>query len=78
MRDSQNQHLNIPSSEDNLRSSNSFFDNQVLTVAEAAIFLRLSSKTVYKYSKLGSIPHKKIGGEIRFLRSELIEFLKGE
>ena len=57
-----------------------FFDNlenQVMNVSEAAKFLRVSSKTVYVLVADGRIPHQRIGGSIRFYRSELVKFLKG-
>lgn len=57
-----------------------FFDNlenQVMNVSEAAKFLRVSSKTVYVLVADGGIPHQRIGGSIRFYRSELVNFLKG-
>ena len=53
-------------------------ENQVMTVFEAAQFLKVSSKTVYVLVADGRIPHQRIGGSIRFYRSELIKFLKGD
>ena len=52
-------------------------ENQVMNVSEAAKFLRVSSKTVYVLVADGRIPHQRIGGSIRFYRSELVKFLKG-
>lgn len=54
------------------------FDNQIMTVKEAAVFLRVSPKTVYKYSKQGLLPGKTRGGILRFLRSDLVKFVQGE
>ena len=73
-----NQPLSFASRRDSLPISTPIFENQVLTVAEAAHLLQLSPKTVRKYARLGAIPHRRIGSEFRFLRSELIEYLKGE
>ena len=55
-----------------------FFENQVLTVKEAAKLLRVTTKTIYKKVRHGEIPHKKVGSEIRFLLPQLIRWLKGE
>lgn len=54
------------------------FENQVLTVKDAAKLLRVTTKTIYKKVRLGEIPHKKVGSEIRFLLPQLIRWLKGE
>lgn len=49
--------------------------NNVMTSAEAAIYLRMHVKTVCRLAKEGKIPAKKIGKEWRFLRSVLNEWL---
>ncbi len=49
----------------------------VLTLEEAAEFLRLCTHTVSKLTRAGSIPGRKIGREWRFLRSELERYLHG-
>ncbi len=54
------------------------FDREILNVEEAADFLRLSTKSVYKHARYGALPHQRIGSKYIFLRSELIRFLKGE
>lgn len=50
---------------------------EVLTLAEAAAFLRLCSHTVSKLARAGQIPGRRIGREWRFLRSELEKYLHG-
>lgn len=55
-----------------------FFENQVLTVKDTAMLLKLSTKTVYKLVAQGEIPHKQVGSEIRILHSELMSWMKGE
>ena len=57
---------------------NGFFDNEIMNVKQAAHFLRVSTKTIYEKSKIGLIPHQRIGSKYLFLRSELVRFLKGD
>lgn len=52
--------------------------NEVLTISEASQFLKLSDTSLYRHVKSGLIPHKKVGGQIRFLRHDLIRWLKGD
>ena len=54
------------------------FDREILNVEEAANFLKVSTKTVYRHARYGALPHQRIGSKYIFLRSELIRFLKGE
>jgi|GEM_PF-1601315 len=60
------------------KGTKGLFENQILNVEQAATFLKVSPKTVYRYASLGIIKHQKIGNRYRFLRSELVKFLKGE
>ncbi|MBY0315648.1 MAG: helix-turn-helix domain-containing protein [Bdellovibrionales bacterium] len=60
------------------RSKPLLFDNPIMTVKEAAAFLRVSPKTIYKYQQLGLLPGKTRGGIIRFHRSDLDKFVRGE
>lgn len=57
--------------------SGQLFENQVLTVKDAAKFLRFSQKTIYRLVGTGEIPHKRIGSEIRFFLPELLDWMKG-
>ena len=50
--------------------------SMVLTVPEVAEILRVCTKTVYKLIKEGSIPHVKIGREIRVAKGLLIDYLQ--
>jgi excisionase family DNA binding protein/YgiT-type zinc finger domain-containing protein len=47
----------------------------VLTVEEAAAYLRVSTQTVYNLQRAGQLPGSKIGGQLRFLRKALDEML---
>lgn len=51
--------------------------SEVMTPEEAAFFLRVSRSTIYQRS---DIPRYRLPGsrQIRFLRSELLAWLKGE
>jgi excisionase family DNA binding protein len=53
------------------------FENQIVGVKEAANILGLSTKTVYKLAREGTLPHGKAGSKYRFHRSELVKFTKG-
>ena len=50
--------------------------SMALTVPEVAEILRVCTKTVYKLIKEGSIPHVKIGREIRVPKGLLIDYLQ--
>ena len=50
---------------------------EVLTIEEAAEFLRLSKDTVYSLAAGGLIPARKVGASWRILRSALEDWLRG-
>jgi excisionase family DNA binding protein len=52
-------------------------DHDVLTLDEACLLLKRSRPTVVKRFKAGLIPGVRDGREYRFLRSELLEYLRG-
>jgi excisionase family DNA binding protein len=47
----------------------------VFTAEEAAAYLRISLKTLYKKADCGAIPGKKVGKDWRFYREELEKLL---
>jgi excisionase family DNA binding protein len=49
--------------------------NEILTVKEVAVFLKLHQTTVYKMIKSGELPAFRIGGDWRFRRSRIEEWL---
>ena len=51
---------------------------QILTLAEAAAFIRVSEKTLGEMARTGRIPSKKVGREWRFLRTGLEAWLVAE
>lgn len=50
----------------------------VLTLDEAAAFLRLCSHTVSKRARKGEIPGRRIGSTWRFLRTDLERYVHGD
>jgi len=52
-------------------------DEEVLTTGEACKLLRISRQTLYKLVDQGRLPGAKIGQSYKFLKSELVRFLKG-
>jgi len=48
----------------------------ILTVPELAKKLQISTSTVYKYAESGKLPSFKLGSSLRFLESEIEEYLK--
>lgn len=59
-------------------SNRMLFENQVLTVFEAARWLKVSDRTLRKKISNRSIPFKRIGGRIRFYLPDLIRWLRKE
>ena len=52
--------------------------NEVLTLGEAASFVRVSQKTLGEMARAGRIPCQRVGREWRFLRSAVEEWLANE
>ena len=48
----------------------------LLTVPEAAMYLRISKSNLYRKCKQGVIPSTKIGGCLRIDRDELNQYIK--
>jgi len=51
-------------------------NEEVLTVDEAAKFLKVSKAWLYQKKAAGLIPYHQNGGLVRFFKSELLEWLK--
>jgi excisionase family DNA binding protein len=49
--------------------------SDVLTADEAARYLRVSRKTLYRLVSAGQIPGQKVGRSWRFRRADLVAFL---
>lgn len=53
------------------------FRNQLISVSDAAVELRMSTRTVHRYIKMGQLMSFVIGGKTRRIRySELEDFIK--
>ena len=52
--------------------------SDVMKVSEVAEYLRVNPQTVYRKAKAGEMPVLRIGRAIRFRKSELDDWLKGE
>lgn len=50
--------------------------DEVLTYAEAAELLKVSERTLIRLVVSGKVPHNRVGVQVRFLRSELLEWLR--
>lgn len=53
-------------------------DAEVLTADEAANLLRVSTKTILTLARDGVLPGEKVGRAWRFLRADLLAYLRGE
>jgi len=53
-------------------------NTNILTVKEAAIFISVSTSTIYTMVRLGEIPHFRARGKILFNRDLLEAFTRSE
>lgn len=53
-------------------------DKEVLNTEEAAEFLGLKPFTIREYAKRGTIPAKKLGKQWRFVKVDLLAWLREE
>lgn len=62
-----------------IRNPNSEFQvREILTPREAADYLSVHVRTIYRLVKKGDIPGRKIGGSWRFQKHALDEWLSGK
>ena len=54
---------------------NKFEDKEILTIEEAAEYLSLGKRSIYKLVKLKKIPHKKVLNKFRFVKEELRDWV---
>ncbi|GAA4100277.1 helix-turn-helix domain-containing protein [Nocardioides kongjuensis] len=52
-------------------------EHEVLTAEEAATLLRVSTKTVLALAKSGALPGEKVGRAWRFLRADVLAYVRG-
>ena len=51
--------------------------DNVLSVRDVALFLKINEQTVYRLARCGKIPARKIGKQWRFSRAEIEAMLRG-
>ena len=51
-------------------------NSEILTMEEVAKFLKIGKTTLYKLAREDKIPAQKIGREWRFLKSEIVAWMK--
>lgn len=51
-------------------------DKEVMTLREISQFLKIGTTTIYTLVRNEEIPARKIGREWRFLKSEIVEWMK--
>jgi excisionase family DNA binding protein len=52
-------------------------DGEVMTVEEAALFLRVPAHALRELASAGTVPARLVGGEWRFSRAALLDWLRG-
>lgn len=50
----------------------------ILTVAECAKFLDLAVPTIYSMISRGDLPGKRRNGRVYFIKSDIIDYIKGD
>lgn len=53
-------------------------DEEILTIEEAAEYLSIGKRSVYKLCKAGKKPHKKVLNKYRFVRKDLGDWVEGK
>ena len=53
-------------------------DDDILTIAEVANYLRLNPQTVYRLTQQGQLPGFKVGRHWRFSRRHIEEWIKAQ
>jgi len=51
--------------------------HEIMTIPEAAAFLRIGENTLRGLIKYGKVPAFKVGGQWRLLRSDVLDHLTG-
>lgn len=57
---------------------NEVFPREIMTPREAAEYLNVHVRTIYRLAKRGEIPGRKVGGSWRFKKDALDEWLSGK
>jgi excisionase family DNA binding protein len=51
-------------------------NDELLTVAEIAAWLRITPRTVYRFIRHAQLPYRRVGAQYRFLRREVDAWLR--
>ncbi|MES9983560.1 MAG: helix-turn-helix domain-containing protein [Candidatus Thiodiazotropha sp. 6PLUC6] len=51
-------------------------NDQILTLKEVAVYLKLAEKTAYKLAAAGKLPGFKVGGSWRFKREDIDHWIE--
>lgn len=54
-----------------------FMDKEILTIEEAAVYLQIGKRSIYKLAKEGKIPGKKVLNKWRFEKESLRSWVSG-
>ncbi len=68
--------LGIPVSATNVESPTDQTAGEIMTVDEAAHFLRVGRSQLYDAIGRGDVPHRRIGRSIRLSRTELVRWFR--
>ena len=49
---------------------------EIMTAEQVAFLLQVEEKTIRNWTSLGKIPCRHIGGTVRYMKSEIDEFMK--
>ncbi len=52
-------------------------ETDVMTASETAFLLKVNVKTIYEECKAGTIPHSRIGKQLRFSKRAVLQSLCG-
>ncbi len=50
--------------------------NDILTLKEVAVYLKLAEKTAYRLAAEGKLPGFKVGGSWRFKREDVLQWIE--
>ncbi|EKO3455974.1 helix-turn-helix domain-containing protein [Vibrio sp. Vb1574] len=53
-------------------------NDQILTLKEVAVYLKLAEKTAYRLASEGKLPGFKVGGSWRFKREDLEAWIESQ
>ena len=57
-------------------STDSYRSDELLTIAEVAKYLKISVVSVRRLQQGRHIPFHKVGGSVRFVKSDLVSYLE--